>query len=79
MNQPYHWYIVTGRIEFDDEDTLLVLHCENDTDASIRFRDTLRAEDPLDLAEGEQDERAIFTNYIVDCGEQEPQIVACPV
>lgn len=80
MTEPA-WYIVVGRIPFDEEDTLLVV-LALDTDTAIEHFTHLiydLYERPLNLNEvgepiGDDSDAAVFINYVVRCASQ-PEIV----
>ena len=73
------WWIVTGRIPYDDEDTMLIIEATDATEAQRTFVTQLLElgdNDPDDRRdETEKEEGAVILNYIVACGDVEPQIV----
>ncbi len=75
-------YIVTGRIPFDDEDSLYVVEAETIDDAHAEFRrlilaDRLALGIPDDELEEEDGEPSIYVNYYVRCEPgKKPEIEA---
>lgn len=60
------WYFVTGKLDGDDETSKLLQAVDYD-DAVARFERSLHGGDI-----------AVFTNYVVRCGDTKPVIEATP-
>ena len=65
------WYIVVGRVTFDDEDTLLILQASSESEAEDLYEKEMQQTIPVDGPEG----ACPFVNYVVRCGPCEPCIV----
>jgi len=74
------WYIVTGRQCGDDEDGCLVTYAANQDVAEENFKKELREinSDPEIGREGCLEEKAVYVNWIVACGKEEPEIISGP-
>jgi hypothetical protein len=62
------WWIVVGRLAYDDEDSLYVFQAEKDTDA-MRIAEQRRRGDT-----GDYDDREFYLNYLVRCATR-PELV----
>jgi len=67
------WYIVTGRLEFDDEDSLYTQQADTEEEACTLFEQQLREDSD---EERKENRRECFINYIVKChGPEKPEVV----
>jgi hypothetical protein len=67
------FYIVSGRIPYDDEDTIKVVQAEDIDDATDEFTDAmLKENEPTEY--GEEGEPVVYVNYVIRCGTVEPTI-----
>lgn len=66
-----NWFVVTGRVAFDDEDTVEIVQCERDVKVAKKlFTDILRTgRDPKPKRED------IYVIAVIDCGDHQPQVV----
>jgi hypothetical protein len=65
---PTHWWVVTGRVDGDDEDTLLTIEADDEDAAHVAFHDQLRN------LHDSADDRPVYINHIVNCGTHEPVV-----
>jgi hypothetical protein len=74
------WFIVTCRVAFDDEDTLFVVEAFDEAEARAAAI-ALLVEDlnPEEHATDEDGAIQTYVNYVVRCGEEQPEIVATPL
>ena len=61
------WFIVTGRMAFDDEDSVEIIECASESDAHFEFKQ--RMIDGVEFYD--QDARPIYINNTLRC-ETEP-------
>lgn len=77
-----HWWIVTCRLAFDDEDNAYILAAPTAEEAMREAESRMRDDEDTDQAEGravEDDEpREFFVLWVFDCGEREPTVAAQP-
>lgn len=68
-----HWYVVTGRKAFDDEDSCSVIKAVSDGDATAEFTAELQRLHQIDSAsQNERDQ--IYINSVVRCyGDRKPR------
>jgi hypothetical protein len=74
-----HWWIVTCRIAFDDEDSFFILDAPTEADAVRGAEQELRGERQMDGddATDDTDQPDFYVNYVFDCGERKPALALC--
>lgn len=68
------WFVVTGRVSFDDEDSIFITQAENAGDAMVMARNTFIAQSE-DFSE--QDDE-VYINYVVECPSMPRVVVNTP-
>lgn len=79
--QKKHWWIVVGRVAYDDEDACGIYKASNEREAISEFKQELRdARDNPNLGKKNCDEYdQVYVNYTIRCGDRpEPVIVTAP-
>lgn len=69
-----NWFIITARMDGDDEDSMYVVNAETE-DAALEAAE-LDARDVEELPENRDEVDDFYVNYVVQCGETKPHALS---
>jgi hypothetical protein len=72
------WYLVTCRIAFDDEDSLVIVRADSWQEATALAEEEIRAEREAGPGGAHVAEEEFYVNYVVSCGYTRPIIELSP-